>query len=481
MPRRVRPRSYVAVPATLVPVLLLGVPDPAPAQDTTPVELQETHAFPTGARAMGMGSAFVAVSDDVSGFAYNPAGLVQLKQLELAGGLDISDPSRTVTRNQTNEISDSSTRFGYLAVGGAQVTPQGTVGYAFGFRRYRDLNESYFSEGLLLAPTPTLAGIYGVDSYMRNGAINAWTGALAFGFGTVSVGGSLSYLTGSSQENILNANYRAEEVNGDLVLDTGLQVPDDAAYQETIYRYANVYGWTGSLGLMVFADENLRLGGVIDFETGLHYDGNTNYRLEDWEKIDRLGYYFADDMTLPISLKGGAAYRLGKLLLSGEVNWTDYKNIDYGGKILAPSQSGSFQPVYAYRSVVAWNVGAELTTSEVLTLRGGVFGEPLPYSLIAADTDFYFTPADTSNPDDYSVVYRDYPQATITSDGLGFSAGASVVVGRAMSLDVAYSHTSWERTTNAGYQNSTPYYPTEPTTESLDENRFYMSTTFRFQ
>lgn len=475
-------RSHRFLPLGTLTALLLGAPPgSALAQDRTPVELQETQGFATGARALGMGQAFLAVSDDISAFAYNPAGLVQLKRPELAGGLDIADPSRTVTRNQTNVITDPSTRFGYLAGGGTALTPQGTVGYAFGFRRYLDLNEAYFGEGLLLAPTPTLAGLYGVDSYQRTGAVNAWTGAIAFGFGPVAVGGSLSYLTGSSTETIFNANYAAEEVNGELVLDTGIQTPDDAAYQENIYRYSDVWGWTGSLGLLVFATDELRVAGVIDFATGLHYDGSTDYRLEDWEKIDQFGYYWADDITLPLSLRGGASYQLGRLLLSGEVDWTDYRNIDYAGQVFAPSQSGSFQPIPAYRSVVAWAAGAELAASRVLTLRGGIFGEPLPYSLIAADTDFYFTPDDPNSTDDYSVVYRDYPQAQIVSDGFGFSAGASVLVGEVMSLDGAYARTSWERSTAAGYQNSTPYYPTEATTESFSENRFYLSTTFRLQ
>ena len=37
-----------------------------------------------GARAMGMGGAFVAVSDDASGLYWNPAGLVGAQRLEIS-------------------------------------------------------------------------------------------------------------------------------------------------------------------------------------------------------------------------------------------------------------------------------------------------------------------------------------------------------------------------------------------------------------
>ena len=40
-----------------------------------------------GARAMGMGGAFVGVSDDASGLFYNPAGITQLKRPEVTGTL----------------------------------------------------------------------------------------------------------------------------------------------------------------------------------------------------------------------------------------------------------------------------------------------------------------------------------------------------------------------------------------------------------
>jgi hypothetical protein len=57
--------------------------------DDTPVELQETNYFGMGARAMGMGGSYVAVSEDVAAMFYNPAGLVQVRRPELAGGLSV--------------------------------------------------------------------------------------------------------------------------------------------------------------------------------------------------------------------------------------------------------------------------------------------------------------------------------------------------------------------------------------------------------
>lgn len=44
-----------------------------------------TLSYPVGARAIGMGKAFVAVANDVSAIYWNPAGLVSIKDKEFAG------------------------------------------------------------------------------------------------------------------------------------------------------------------------------------------------------------------------------------------------------------------------------------------------------------------------------------------------------------------------------------------------------------
>jgi hypothetical protein len=118
-----------------------------------------------------------------------------------------------------------------------------------------------------------------------------------------------------------------------------------------------------------------------------------------------------------------------------------------------------------------------------LRVRAGFFTEPLPYRLIAADTDFQFV-ADDNNPNtttDVSQVYRDYPVANIVSDRKFWTLGAGVLIQDSLTLDVAYLHGSWERATPAGYENTTTYFPTVATREKVSQDRVFASTTFHFE
>jgi long-chain fatty acid transport protein len=53
--------------------------------------------FGSGARAMGMGNAFVAMSDDGLGMNYNPAGIALVRRFELGGGFKYSNVQNNST------------------------------------------------------------------------------------------------------------------------------------------------------------------------------------------------------------------------------------------------------------------------------------------------------------------------------------------------------------------------------------------------
>jgi long-subunit fatty acid transport protein len=457
--------------------------------DDTPVELQETNYFGMGARAMGMGGSYVAVSEDVAAMFYNPAGLVQVRRPELAGGLSVDTRDVTTTHTAIRTVSDTHTRLEHVAVAYPVPSYRGGLAMGFAFRRYADLDQLFFKEGFLIQPTPSTRGLFELEEYQRNGAVNAWTGAAAVDISpNISIGGSLSYLSGNSTETQVLGNYRATLVGNTVELDLGSPSdPDDRLFEQQVFRDANLYGWTGAVGIMFYLDPGFRLGANFDFPAWINWDGASEFRLEDWEKIDsNFGRpsFFRDDITIPLSLSGGASWGYQGLLLAGGVRWTDYTQTDFEGKILAPSDGTTFLRESAYRSVVAFNVGAEYQLPNIpLRFRAGYYTKPLPYRLIAADTDFEFVPddGDADTFDDFSVVFRDYPFADIVSDQHFYTLGTGVLIQNVLSLDLAYQHGSWERSTPAGYVNSTPFYPTLPTIEEVSQNRWFLSTTVHFR
>ena len=477
------------VPA-LAAALVLSAAVPALAQNDNPVELQETDVFGMGARAMGMGMAYTAVSEDVSALAFNPAGLAQIRRIELSGGLANNDLDREMTHFTSRTQNLASTRLDHLAFAYPVPTYRGSLVLAVGFHRMADLDVDSFKEGFLVPIGENSPGLYELDQFTRQGAMNAWTAAAALDLSpNLSVGASVSYLSGNSREDLTTANYRATRDGDKIVLDLGNpDNPDDRLFREQTHRTANLDGYTGSVGILGYPGGGFRVAAVLDLPSQLTYDGVSHSTLEDWEKIDEFEDVFTDDITLPLSVRGGVSWGGQGLLVSGGLRWTDYSQIDYEGKILAPAPPGeegvSFQREPAYRSVVAVNLGAEYQVPGVpLRVRAGFFTEPLPYRLIAADTDFEFVPDDNdpNTTDDTSAIYRDYPVADIVSDRKYWTVGAGVLIQDALSLDAAVVVGSWERRTPAGYENGTDYYPTVPTVEKVTQTRVFVTSTFHFE
>ena len=93
-----------------------------------------------GARAIGMGNAFVGLSDDVNAMFYNPAGLVKLSRNEFSSGygklyLGLTDKS---------DLSDSFISFGYPLR--KKTGDNGTVGIGY----INNINLSgYYSESTM--------------------------------------------------------------------------------------------------------------------------------------------------------------------------------------------------------------------------------------------------------------------------------------------------------------------------------------------
>ena len=456
----------------------------------TPVEVQETDVFGFGARALGMANAQVGLADDAAALFFNPAGLAQLAHAELTTGLshDIMD-RRTVHIGLTT-VTEDHTRLSEVAFAMPLKTHRfapPTMTLAFGYHRYANLDNVVAREGLLIAPTSGSPGLYEFEHYNRQGALDAWSTALGIKVTkSVMIGGSLRLLTGNSTEEFTLANYRATDAGGgNLILDVGdPSNPDPRAFEQRTARDANAWGVTGSIGFLVKGNL-LRVGGVVDLPATLEWEGDSFFRLEDTEKIDSNfnGYpdHFHDDMTLPLSLSGGASLDLGVVVASAGVRWTDYQQLDYEGEIVAPPDGTSLLPRPAYREVVAYHAGAEARLGPFRG-RAGYSVDPLPYRLIAADPNFTFVPddGDPNTSNDVSIVARDYPDANIITDRHVYCVGAGLVVEDAFSIDGAYALEEWERRTPPGYENSTSFYGTTQTGEKAHDERFMLSATVRF-
>ncbi|HLP15822.1 MAG TPA: hypothetical protein VK470_06175, partial [Bacteroidota bacterium] len=92
-----------------------------------------------GSRALGMGNAYIGVSDDFSATYWNPAGLAQMRRIEITGGLThYSYSNSTAYLGQTTDDSKSATKLDNIGFAFPFPTRQGSFVIAFGYNRVAD-------------------------------------------------------------------------------------------------------------------------------------------------------------------------------------------------------------------------------------------------------------------------------------------------------------------------------------------------------
>ena len=144
-----------------------------------------------GARALALGGAYTAVSNDYSATFWNPAGLTQLNKSSfytsfghLSHSADISYGSNSATISE-----ESYSRLDGIGVTFKVPTQRGSLVWAFG------RNMLYGFDNNLITPIENSGETLSV---LENGGIQAWTGAMGIEISPrTSFGVSLNLLTGS--------------------------------------------------------------------------------------------------------------------------------------------------------------------------------------------------------------------------------------------------------------------------------------------
>jgi len=483
--------NFVRLCAALT--LCLGAGGAAQAQLTSaniPVELQETGFFGMGARAAGMGWAYTAVAEDVTAVAYNPAGLAQIRQVELSVGLAYDSVNHMLTRSGSGTTDDTATRLEHFAFAYPVPTYRGSLVWSFAYHRMADLDENTFMNGYRTSPGQGSQGMVEVEDVLQSGTVNAWTGGLGWDLShDISIGVSLSYLSGGRDEDVITALGSPDPAAGcqgtqadqyGLYYGCG-EPPDSVLFKDTVHREADLDGWTGSFSVMGFLGSGFRVAGVVNLPRWLQYQGGQTTRHEDYWAVEAYDEGFADDITLPMSLGGGASWAQSGFLASADFLWTDWKQIDFEGDILAPNR----QP--AYRATVTLGVGAEYQFSGTpFRVRGGFRLDPLPYKLITADAELQYDNGpdgipgpvgEEGNSDDSSVTLRNYPEAEITTNRKWFTVGAGVLIPAGLTLDAAYQHGSWSRESGTAYVPPFGFV----TSEDASHDRFFLTAVVHFQ
>jgi long-subunit fatty acid transport protein len=436
-----------------------------------------------GARALGMGGAFIGVSDDYTATAYNPAGLFQLKRMEFHGGINyLSYDNNTTFFGNQSTFNTSSVKLTDLGFVFPFPVIRGSLVFAFGFNRSNNFNDALAFEGfnntntsmiqallgrgdvsylLYLTDstgdyTPINGRLYQSGSILSSGSENNWvfSGAIEVAK-NLSIGATIGIVSGEFER---NRDYSEEDVNN--IYHSGIRTDpvDPRTADFELFRLQETLKWelTGfaaKLGLMYRVSDMMRFGTTIKFPT--IYTIKEHYLVDGYS---RFGTGFSADIDPPLESKieydiwspfeFGVGFSVSKfgLTISGDINLIDYTQMEFKG--LSPSKTArnNRDIKQLFKSVMDYNLGAEYNILQSgLRLRAGYFVKNSPFK---------------DDPSDFNRKYLTLGIGYITPEGF--------------SLDLAYVRGTWKNIgDNYGSGVSRTY-------QSLKTTDIVFTTSFRF-
>jgi len=370
------------------------------------------HISGVGGRALSMGSAYLAVSDDYSATMWNPAGLTQLRRMELFASM-----SNLQYQNESAlgdvKSTDKTTKTKLNSIGFAFPVPtyRGSLVFAVGYNKVRNF-DSGFSLGLY-------NGYYGVNqdyTEIEEGGLSNWVFAGAMEVTeNLSIGATMNIWRGNDDYYL---NFYEEDVDNSYLY-------DNYSYdQQILTKYSAV---------------NFKLGALYKFARFFRFAATVATPVsmnaeEDWKEVttqvedaDSPNEDFLDDQSgswdygikFPFVFSAGAAVTLlPNIVVSGDVEYTDWSQTRYtkeppvGDRF---SENLDFKQNYA--ATTTYRLGAEFTVPLInAQLRAGAIRIPSPLK-----------------------------DATSQQDRNYYTIGGGLLLDKQVKVDVAYVHGWWEK------------------------------------
>ena len=343
------------------------------------------HHWGVGARAMAMGGAFTGVADNYSALYYNPAGLGQLKKLEVSGSFSyLSVTNKATFMGLETSESSSYTKLNAIGVSVPVPTSRGSLVFGFGYHRVRDFDNALYVTKFISSAGDSVTWSY---NELREGGLNntSFGGSIEMAPG-VFLGGAVNFWTGSD-----DWTWRFTEE------DTPYDIWTFTDYVETDYIHTKFTGVNFTLSTLLKPQEIFQLGGVIVTPVTLTSK-------EDWEYTETTtwddgfrstdstdGGYWDYKVRSPWIFRIGGALKPGPLMISADVEFKNYSQIKYT----------SYPPTAGYtmadmnldikenlRNTMSWRVGGEFTVPTVdLRIRGGYAVYPSPWEGVSSSVD----------------------------------------------------------------------------------------------
>lgn len=349
----------------------------------------------SGARAIGMGGAFIAIADDATAASWNPAGLVQLERPELSmvgahvsRTEDFSSSSHPEVNNSArtddSNINYFSATYPFNFLHRNMVV---SINYQrlYEFRRGFDYNLETYTP----PPLPTVPALTTFEN--RHYKQDGYLGALGLAYAVevtprVSFGLTLNIWT----DNLGWPNGWQEDFSNHSMITFGVTKSIEDTYITD--KYSGFSGENVNLGGLWNINQYLTIGAVLKtpFTATFHHE-----YIEDWTQRDEFGAITSSlkvtdledvKLSMPMSYGIGIACRFSdELTVDLDVyrtEWSEYTLTDGQGNEFSPI-TGRLKSESNIKDTTQVRIGGEYLFIEprrnlVVPLRAGFFYDPEP-------------------------------------------------------------------------------------------------------
>ena len=360
-----------------------------------------------GARATGLGGAFVAIADDPSSLYWNPSGLGMCEGTKIMKGIAFVAP------------------YSYYDADGGD--------------KEKSITTTQMIPNLFFTHTLNDSVSMGLGYYIPFGLNQRWKDDASLMFNStrseISLGNLQGGLSWRLSDNLLmgaglaSGFARINTKSYTFVIPTGAVPPIPS--QGYVKAWGEGTGMSGNLGILWSPSEDWSIGGTWRSETNVRFKGEVDINPSNPVDYPKFGEDFEMDFTFPQTVSVGASYSgWEKWLVSGQIDWVNWSRIHTLTQELdnpitlwnpAPAPLGTATVTDEIEITRDWNdryifrVGAEYEVNPEVSLRGGYMWDPSP------------VPSDTLDPMMFDVSSN------------RFFVGASFPVWE-IDVDVAYAY-----------------------------------------
>jgi long-subunit fatty acid transport protein len=383
---------------------------PVQAQQALPFHVREYVfrpgvEFGVGARAMGMGGAFMAVGDDYTSSYWNPAALAQIRRFEVLAALS-HDQHENDASGVGFRLKDEGSFTRLNSIGFAYPVPtyRGSLVFSVGYNRIKPYDSSFNFAWYNSTANDSVEQSW---SEIEEGSLDNWTFAGAVDVApNFSVGVALNYWSGKD-------DYQFSFVEQDKFDYYNVPPTDFLEYRLDDNVISEFRGFNLKLGGLYRLNSNLRLAATVATPTTLtvrddfltqqesRFDDGT---IEPYEDDEGGSEY---KIRSPFVFGAGASLSFANLLVTGSAEFIDWSQIRYSSKspIKRFSMVETDEPKIEklskleanrriarnYRNATRLRAGAEFTVPGLgLQVRGGYYLDPSPLKNLPDDADREF-------------------------------------------------------------------------------------------